>query len=254
MKSLIFFTLILILVSCGKTQNDFDKPLAHFNFRTQYGEMYYNQFITAPDLIFGTKNYSENSEDYNWNFADIIHLNNFEPEYSFGSAGTYQVILTASNEFSTDTVSKYIVVNERQIKRITINSIDWHNGFDQVLNWGSEAKANVFVRIYEADVNLDVTRIGSDYDANLIYESEKYELSGFDENVSIQVNDNIPLRHKRNKKTKQIICMYAEKNGVNYLLLSDLGSMVGLNFTDYMSETFYSISFGGTKMTVYAIF
>ena len=73
-------------------------PIPGFNF-------------TQNDYTFDFTNTSQNAQDYTWNFGDGSPLSNaVDPSHTYTADGTYQVILTASNNFCSAITSQAVSV------------------------------------------------------------------------------------------------------------------------------------------------
>jgi len=94
---------LVTLVSCTEKEPEVDAPVASFQFALSD--------INYLEVSF--TNFSQNATSYNWNFGDGETSTEMSPVHVFALAGTYTVVLTASNEENTTaTFSQTIDIND----------------------------------------------------------------------------------------------------------------------------------------------
>jgi PKD repeat protein len=112
MKNYYFLLILLGFVTCRKDELN-TKPSACFEFSPD------TTLIIGDTITFS--NCSENATTYIWDFGDDYSSIDKEPKHSYDNIGNYKVILSVSNDNSTDTLSKIINIYPAP------NKIVYHN-------------------------------------------------------------------------------------------------------------------------------
>lgn len=97
---------IFMLASCGKDEPTVIKELVA-SFEVEKIE----------DLTVTLKNTSKESKSYEWNFGDGKTSTDKNPTHTYESSGSYKVTLKASNENTSKSVSKDVVVADKYKKK-----------------------------------------------------------------------------------------------------------------------------------------
>ncbi len=77
-------------------------PNASFSFS--------NNYCNAPCTVY-FQNLSANGTSYHWNFGDGATSNQAAPSHQYTQAGIYNVTLTVSNAYGSDTYSQTVIIN-----------------------------------------------------------------------------------------------------------------------------------------------
>jgi gliding motility-associated-like protein len=80
-------------------------PLAEFSFDPE------SPTILNPEISF--KNISQYATVYNWSFGDGAQSNESNPNHTYTTIGSFEVVLTASNSFCDDTAKKVIELTDQ---------------------------------------------------------------------------------------------------------------------------------------------
>lgn len=80
-------------------------PIADFSFAPE------EPTILNPSVSF--KNLSSFANTYTWNFGDGAITNEADPAHTYGTIGTYSILLTSSNTYCEDTVVKILEVEDQ---------------------------------------------------------------------------------------------------------------------------------------------
>jgi PKD repeat protein len=121
MKIYPYLLVLLFSVSCNKDQI---QPIAHACF-----DLNPNTNINIGDTLKFT-NCSENATTFYWNFGDGFNSIDITPYHVFVNRGEYIIMLTAKNDFSVDSVSKSIQVDDPFYTELndTLLEVPWANG------------------------------------------------------------------------------------------------------------------------------
>jgi PKD repeat protein len=114
-----YLLILLLFIGCRKDQMQL-APKACFDIE---------QNIKIGDTL-KFINCSENATTFYWNFGDGFNSTDTSPRHIFENRGNYIVMLIAKNDFSADSVSKSIQVNDPFYTDLhdTIIWVDWANG------------------------------------------------------------------------------------------------------------------------------
>lgn len=151
-KSFILFSLgvvILAVSSCGDDETPIDPPLAFFTVEVD----------ASDNFIWNFTDGSQGAETYSWDFGDGSGTSTeTNPTYTYSAAGTYVVVLTATNAGGEDTHSETITVISNAAENELANG-----GFDDDSSWNIQQfnpNNNALVTI--ADGVLKVSEVNAD--------------------------------------------------------------------------------------------
>jgi uncharacterized membrane protein len=107
--------------------------------------------VTAQTQV-GFSNTSQNGSTFSWNFGDGATSNLINPVHTYTSAGTYDVVMTATNTAGcTSTMDELITVNAvaTGISKITENGISlWSNRNNVYVDFSDAGNVNAVIKIY----------------------------------------------------------------------------------------------------------
>ncbi|MFY0606809.1 MAG: PKD domain-containing protein [Cyclobacteriaceae bacterium] len=184
-KSMMLFSLGLVMVattSCGE-DDPIDPPLAFFTAEVDASDNFIWKFTDG----------SQGAESYSWDFGDgSAPATDANPTYTYAAAGTYTVVLTATNAGGSDTHTETIsVVSKEAVNELasadfadatgwTTQQFNTHNNavvtiadgvlkvteVDPDAGWGGEAHGGAWQAVtVEAGTyafDIDVTTVAAD--------------------------------------------------------------------------------------------
>lgn len=179
--------------------------------------------------------------------------------FSYPKSGIYDITLTVKNEEFSDIKTKKIKVVDRSLNSVTIKHLNWNTSFNKLLNWDADKKANVFVRIYLGEENnMPPQLIDDKYQAQIYYQSPTINnVSPNDTPIEISVIGEYILESPDSPSHNNFIyCLYAEEDGIEYLLFSNWGSGTSISFQDKLlnKTSTMSVGFNGAAIIFHASF
>jgi hypothetical protein len=242
MRILSKWKLITALAISGCSKNDSSvisnnkDKVSDFSFVNKNGDVIGDSLNWTTYLSISVQNNDDTSLfNYKWKIGDADNsLSDYtdKPSISYTTPGTYIVkryTYNQSNNDLVDSISRTVFVENRALKDIKIDFLDWTKVFGRV-NIPSDAKIDLFARIYK-----DVNNINDDYifnNAEILMESDT--LTNISNNATNIIFNSNSQRSLYMSINNCLHALYGIYNGKVYLLAADWFSGIGGS----MSETY----------------